>query len=159
MVIATRFRNLPDGQMKEIDDYLRSGRPVIGMRTATHAFKVSKTAPMLITALIITVTSKAGRKGLVGRSWGRHGSAIMGIISMKVRGVSLLLKQRDTRYFGASRVVTFGDQRMSTVFVCHCQETVCRWCSVRYLKIWTPIRIQYKACRKMERRTLPKMIQ
>ena len=42
MVIATRFRNLPDEQMKEIDEYLLSGRPVIGMRTATHAFKISK---------------------------------------------------------------------------------------------------------------------
>ncbi len=40
MVIATRFRNLPDDQMKEIDDYLRKGKPVVGMRTATHAFKI-----------------------------------------------------------------------------------------------------------------------
>jgi type 1 glutamine amidotransferase len=40
MVIATRFRNLPDEQMQEIDDYLRSGRPVVGLRTATHAFNV-----------------------------------------------------------------------------------------------------------------------
>ncbi|MFM8735312.1 MAG: ThuA domain-containing protein, partial [Pirellulales bacterium] len=40
MVIATRFRNLPDDQMKEIDDYLRAGKPVIGLRTATHAFNV-----------------------------------------------------------------------------------------------------------------------
>ena len=42
MVIATRFRNLPDEQMKEVDDYLRRGRPVIGMRTATHAFNIPK---------------------------------------------------------------------------------------------------------------------
>jgi HEAT repeat protein/type 1 glutamine amidotransferase len=42
MVIATRFRNLPDEQMKEIDDYLRAGKPVIGMRTATHAFNIPK---------------------------------------------------------------------------------------------------------------------
>lgn len=40
MIIATRFRNLPDEQMKYIDDYLKSGRPVIGMRTATHAFNI-----------------------------------------------------------------------------------------------------------------------
>jgi len=40
MVIATRFRNLPDEQMKHIDAYLESGRPVFGMRTATHAFKI-----------------------------------------------------------------------------------------------------------------------
>jgi len=42
MVIATRFRNLPDEQMKEIDDYLKAGKPVIGMRTATHAFNLPK---------------------------------------------------------------------------------------------------------------------
>jgi hypothetical protein len=40
MIIATRFRELPDDQMQEIDDYLMSGRPVIGMRTATHAFNI-----------------------------------------------------------------------------------------------------------------------
>jgi len=40
MVIATRFRNLPDEQMKPIDEHLRAGKPVIGMRTATHAFNV-----------------------------------------------------------------------------------------------------------------------
>ena len=40
MIIATRFRDLPDDQMKEIVDYVESGRPVIGLRTATHAFSV-----------------------------------------------------------------------------------------------------------------------
>ena len=40
MVLFTRFRNLPDDQMKMIADYLESGRPVIGMRTATHAFNI-----------------------------------------------------------------------------------------------------------------------
>jgi len=39
MIIATRWRDLPAEQMKEIDAYLRSGRPVIGLRTATHALK------------------------------------------------------------------------------------------------------------------------
>jgi hypothetical protein len=44
MIIATRFRNLPDDQMKEVVDYVDSGRPIIGMRTATHAFNLkSKT--------------------------------------------------------------------------------------------------------------------
>jgi hypothetical protein len=40
MVIFTRFRDLPDGQMKYIVDYVASGRPVIGLRTATHAFDI-----------------------------------------------------------------------------------------------------------------------
>ncbi|HWE01082.1 MAG TPA: ThuA domain-containing protein [Tepidisphaeraceae bacterium] len=38
MVILCRFRTLPDDQMKHFVDYLDSGRPVIGMRTATHSF-------------------------------------------------------------------------------------------------------------------------
>jgi type 1 glutamine amidotransferase len=38
MIIATRFRNLPDDQMAHIDAYVRAGKPIIGMRTATHAF-------------------------------------------------------------------------------------------------------------------------
>ncbi len=42
MVIFTRFRALPEDQMQYIDDYLMSGKPVIGMRTATHAFNFSK---------------------------------------------------------------------------------------------------------------------
>jgi len=38
MVIFTRFRALPDHQMKYIDEYLESGKPVLGIRTSTHAF-------------------------------------------------------------------------------------------------------------------------
>ncbi len=39
MVLATRFRALPDEQMQEFEAYLMSGRPVVGLRTATHPFK------------------------------------------------------------------------------------------------------------------------
>jgi type 1 glutamine amidotransferase len=38
MVLFTRFRKLPDEQMKHIVEYVESGKPVIGLRTATHAF-------------------------------------------------------------------------------------------------------------------------
>ena len=38
MVVFTRFRVLPDAQMSHIAEYLDSGRPVMGLRTATHAF-------------------------------------------------------------------------------------------------------------------------
>jgi hypothetical protein len=38
MIIATRFRELPDEQMRHVDEYVHSGRPIIGLRTATHAF-------------------------------------------------------------------------------------------------------------------------
>lgn len=42
MIIATRFRDLPDDQMKHVVDYVESGRPIIGLRTATHAFNFQK---------------------------------------------------------------------------------------------------------------------
>lgn len=42
MIIATRFRDLPDEQMKHIDDYLHSEKPLIGMRTATHGFQMKQ---------------------------------------------------------------------------------------------------------------------
>ena len=38
MVIFTRFRSLPDEQMKHVVDYVNAGKPVIGLRTATHGF-------------------------------------------------------------------------------------------------------------------------
>ena len=42
MILLLRFRELPDEQMVHIIDYVNSGRPVIGMRTATHAFKYTR---------------------------------------------------------------------------------------------------------------------
>lgn len=44
MIISTRFRQLPDDQMQHIVDYVESGRPIIGLRTATHAFNNSEGA-------------------------------------------------------------------------------------------------------------------
>ena len=41
MIIFTRWLDLPDEQLKHIVRYVESGRPIIGMRTATHSFKLS----------------------------------------------------------------------------------------------------------------------
>lgn len=38
MVLLTRFRALPDAQMQHFEDYLKAGKPIVGIRTATHAF-------------------------------------------------------------------------------------------------------------------------
>ncbi len=38
MVVFTRYRHLPEDQMAKFVEYVESGRPVIGVRTATHAF-------------------------------------------------------------------------------------------------------------------------
>jgi hypothetical protein len=39
-VFFLRFRDLPDEQMKHVVDYVQSGRPIIGLRTSTHAFDI-----------------------------------------------------------------------------------------------------------------------
>lgn len=40
VVLGLRFRNLPDEDMKYFDEYLESGKPIIAVRTSTHAFKI-----------------------------------------------------------------------------------------------------------------------
>jgi type 1 glutamine amidotransferase len=42
MIVALRFRDLPDEQMKHIALYVESGRPIMGLRTATHCFNINK---------------------------------------------------------------------------------------------------------------------
>ena len=42
MVLFTRFRDLPDAQMQNIVQYVESGRPIVALRTATHAFAFEK---------------------------------------------------------------------------------------------------------------------
>ena len=77
MILFTRFRNLPDEQMKHIVEYVDSGRPIIGMRTATHAFNLKGQ-----TNAKYSWNSKTEWKGGFGRQilgetwvahWGNHG--------------------------------------------------------------------------------------
>lgn len=66
LVLFTRFRNLPDEQMRHIVDYIESGRPVIGLRTATHAFNMP-------------ADSTFGRYGWQSKQWdGGFGRQVLG---------------------------------------------------------------------------------
>lgn len=42
IVIFYRFREPNDHQMARFDAYLKSGKPIIGLRTATHAFNIKR---------------------------------------------------------------------------------------------------------------------
>jgi type 1 glutamine amidotransferase len=44
MVAFLRWRELPDDQMKRIVDFAESGKPIVGIRNATHPFKYAKRA-------------------------------------------------------------------------------------------------------------------
>src|SRR5207248_2411757 len=45
MILALRFRDLPEEQMKHIVDYLEAGKPIMGLRTATHSFSIPRGKP------------------------------------------------------------------------------------------------------------------
>jgi hypothetical protein len=42
LIVFLRFQDFPDDQMQHIVDYLDRGGPVIGYRTATHAFQIKR---------------------------------------------------------------------------------------------------------------------
>ncbi|MBT5926490.1 MAG: hypothetical protein HOH33_07720 [Verrucomicrobia bacterium] len=44
-IFFTRFLKLPDNEWQVIEDYLKLGKPVIGLRTASHAIRYPKTHP------------------------------------------------------------------------------------------------------------------
>jgi hypothetical protein len=77
MVLFVRMRDLPDEQMKHIVGYVESGRPIVALRTATHAFEL-KTSP---TYARYSWTSKEWPGGfgrqVLGETWiahhGNHG--------------------------------------------------------------------------------------
>lgn len=108
MIIATRFRNLPDDQMKEVVDYVESGRPIIGLRTATHAFNLrSKTYANY------SWDSKEGKGGfgrrVLGETWvnhhGHHGQeSTRGIIAPGVKGHPILRGIKDGDIWGPTDV-------------------------------------------------------
>src|SRR5512143_53477 len=41
-VMALRFRELPDEEMKHFVDYVNAGKPIIALRTSTHAFSCER---------------------------------------------------------------------------------------------------------------------
>ncbi|MEM7600299.1 MAG: hypothetical protein AAF357_02665 [Verrucomicrobiota bacterium] len=42
LILGIRFLDLPDNQMAMIDRYLRAGRPVLGLRTSNHGFRIDE---------------------------------------------------------------------------------------------------------------------
>jgi hypothetical protein len=82
LVLFTRFRDLPDSQMKYIADYVESGRPVIGMRTATHAFDVKPGRAYARYGWQSREWDGGFGRQVLGETWvshhGRHGSQSTG---------------------------------------------------------------------------------
>lgn len=72
MIIATRFRHLPDDQMKYIADYVEAGKPVIGLRTATHAFNGGGTYARYSNGSKVAGWEGGFGKQVLGEQWVNH---------------------------------------------------------------------------------------
>ncbi len=76
MIIATRFRTPGDESMQAIENYLKRGGPVIGLRTATHAFQFPKNSKWARYGNGYSGDDKAWTGGfgraVVGEQWVSH---------------------------------------------------------------------------------------
>ncbi len=70
LILLTRFRDLPDDQMKHLAAYIESGKPIVGIRTATHAFQL-KTSPTYAKYTWNAADGGFGRV-VLGETWIKH---------------------------------------------------------------------------------------
>ena len=70
MVILTRFRDLPDDQMKHIVDYVEAGKPIVGLRTATHAFQLKRSGTFA--GYSWNAADGGFGRRVLGETWIRH---------------------------------------------------------------------------------------
>jgi len=112
LVILTRFRAPPDADMKHVDAYLMAGKPVIGLRTATHAFDGLKApyekynwgykGPE-------AVWSQGFGRLVLGETWishhgGHKSEATRGVFAPDAKGSPLLNGIKDGEIWGPSDV-------------------------------------------------------
>lgn len=74
MILFARWLELPDAQMKQIIDYTNSGRPILGLRTATHPFNYSRTSESPYSRYSWRSTDPPGGYGrlVFGETWVAH---------------------------------------------------------------------------------------
>ncbi len=90
LVLGLRFRNLPDDQMKYFDNYLTTGKPIIGLRTSTHAFNYPGDSTSVYAHFGFNSQKWEGGFGrqVLGETWvshhGNHGSqSTRGVINVE----------------------------------------------------------------------------
>lgn len=111
LVIFTRFRDLPDEQMRHVVAYVESGKPIVGIRTATHAFEFKNNKTY---AHWSNGNSSPGWEGgfgrrVLGEKWishhGRHGSqSTRGLIAPGQESHPILRGIKDGDIWGPSDV-------------------------------------------------------
>ena len=109
MILFTRFRDLPDAQMKHIVDYVESGRPIVGMRTATHAFNLSPTSSYARWSWNSKEWDGGFGRQVLGETWidhhGQHGKqSTRGVLAPGAKGHPIVTGIRDGDIWGPTDV-------------------------------------------------------
>jgi hypothetical protein len=112
MVILTRFRQLPDDQMLHLVDYVESGRPVVGLRTATHALNGAGDQAYARLSKREKFEGGFGRQ-VLGEKWvnhhGQHGKeSTRGIVAKEMKDHPILRGVADGDIWGTSDVYTIN---------------------------------------------------
>lgn len=97
MVLFTRFRELPDSEMKYFVDYLNAGKPILALRTATHPFQYSRNKESRYAKFDWRSKEWPGGFGqqVLGETWhshhGAHGKeSTRGVINPKLKDHPIL---------------------------------------------------------------------
>jgi type 1 glutamine amidotransferase len=112
MVVFLRFRNLPPEQMKFFAEYVDSGKPIVGLRTSTHAFSNGGKGPYGKYHWQATGDwSKGFGKQILGETWvnhhGKHGTeGTRGVIAPGAQKHAILRGIKDGDIYGPSDVYT-----------------------------------------------------
>lgn len=109
MVIFTRFRNLPPEQMRHIVDYVESGRPIVALRTSTHAFNLPGDHPYARYTWNSTEWDGGFGRQVLGETWinhhGQHGKqSTRGILAPDAAGHPILRGLADGDIWGPTDV-------------------------------------------------------
>ena len=98
-VVYVRYRHLPEEQMAHFVDYMNSGKPVIGIRTATHAFDYDRFQKEKFAQWAWRGPSKTFQGGfgrqVLGETWidhygGYHGQSTLGIVVPEMKDHPIL---------------------------------------------------------------------
>lgn len=124
MIMFIRFRELPDEQMKYIDEYMAAGKPVVALRTSTHAFNYSRNKQSLYAKYSFDSAVKGWEDGygrqILGETWvshhGNHGKeGTRGLINGVLQNHAILRGIKDI--WGPTDVYTIRDLNNAQVLL------------------------------------------
>jgi hypothetical protein len=109
LVMLARFRDLPDDQMQHVVNYVESGRPIVALRTSTHAFALHKHKTFARYDWQSKEWDGGFGRHVLGETWinhhGHHGQqSTLGLIAPEMKDHPILRGIRDGDIWGPTDV-------------------------------------------------------